>query len=200
MLKAILRAVPSTVLVLAFVPLLELTSSPSGASSSVRADGRSTVPANGGSCDKVPNLLTNGDFDTGAFAPWVGNDVDLTNDWPGQSDGWSVDLNGNDPGTIYQTVADTAGTKYKFCFWLAGNPDGGPTVKKMHLFWTPGGATSACTGVPTTYTFNITGKSRANMGWVKKTKVLKGTGTDTLCFAGVSQGAYGAVIDTVRIW
>jgi hypothetical protein len=166
------------------------------------AAGAAPADAQASRCRTTRNVVHNGGFEAGhvppgnplPIPPWVVNGVDPSNDWPGQTGQWSVDLNGGSaPGNIHQTLATIKNHTYILCFWLAGNPDGGPTVKQMTMRW------DNLAAVP--YAFSIAGKSRANMGWVLRVRaVVSGnTGSDTLTFTGVNLGAFGAVIDTVSV-
>ncbi len=72
----------------------------------------------------------------------------------------SLDLNGRPgPGGVEQVISTTPGETYVVTFYMAGNPDGGPTIKTMDV--------SVDTTVPQTqsFGFDTTGKTRSNMGW-----------------------------------
>ena len=47
--------------------------------------------------------------------------------------GGSVDLDGNNPGGVQQTLNLTAGTAYDLTFYLSGNPDGGSPKKAVNV-------------------------------------------------------------------
>ena len=168
-------------------------------------------PDAGTKCGSGPNLLADGSFESspgglffaGSYLEsshsWLvgGNSVNVTggppSGWVAENGVLSVDLNGNAPGAVSQTIAVSPTQTYAVCFYLAGNIDHGPTIKKMALRW--GGVVVA------SYTFNITGKTATNMGWVLKVHNVVGaaSGTDTLELQGTSPGAFGAAVDNVSV-
>ena len=156
------------------------------------------------------NLLQNGSFEqpgggdvlgaTGTFVTgWVipsGKNVDYLNTYWTSSDGThSIDLDGTPgAGAIAQTFATTAGTQYTVTFDMAGNPNAGPTVKQMQL--QAAGQTSSV------FTFDITGKTPTNMGWVTKTWCFTASSSSTtLEFDSLdgSSSNYGPALDNVRV-
>lgn len=161
-------------------------------------------------------LLANGGFETPAIpanafirygtgstvGPWrvsEGN-VDLTgaNFWQTADGRQSIDLEGSESGKIEQRIATRIGGCYTVTFALAGNPDGGPTVKRgfarvyQHTLGHP--------TVQKNFIFNTAGKSRSNMGYVPERfrfRALASSGT--LSFASTTGGGYGPVIDAVNV-
>jgi choice-of-anchor C domain-containing protein len=150
-------------------------------------------------------LIVNGGFEsangfTGSFQPlssglvgWSidSGSVDLINAyWTPASGAYSLDLNGNGPGTISQSFATQVNQTYLVSFAMAGNPDGG---SNKSIF--------ATVTAPNTYTFDITGVDKANMGWVTHTFTFVATSTSsTLSFVGnVDNSAYGAALDDVSV-
>ncbi len=132
------------------------------------------------------------------LSPWqvTRGSVDAVLDtyWQNQSGRVSVDLAGNVPGTLRQTVTTTPGTTYRLTFWYAGNPDCGPTTKRMRVSWD-----GAIVAVPTADT---TGRTRADLGWRQRQVLVTATGDSTVLeFADRSEGgtACGAVLDTVSL-
>jgi choice-of-anchor C domain-containing protein len=114
--------------------------------------------------------------------------------WISQSGPGSIDLSGNNPGTLAQTFATIASLTYRVSFFLAGNPDGSPTVKALSVFATGGPTTS--------YTFDTTGFSRSNMGWAQQFYQFTATGTSTtLSFAAAASPdtPFGPALDSVSI-
>ena len=127
-------------------------------------------------------MLANGGFETPAIpanafirygtgstiGPWrvsEGN-VDLTgaNFWQTADGRQSIDLEGSESGKIEQRLATRIGGCYTVTFALAGNPDGGPTVKRGYAR-----VYQNTLGHPTVqknFIFNTAGKSRSNMGYV----------------------------------
>lgn len=80
--------------------------------------------------------------------------------WVASDGSRSLDLNGRPgPGGVEQAISTTLGNTYLVTFDMAGNPDGGPTIKTMDV---------SAIGVATqtqSYAFDITGRTRSNMGW-----------------------------------
>ena len=116
--------------------------------------------------------------------------------WTSHGTSQSVDLDGYHPGSIYQNLNLTAGTHYTLTFWLAGNPDGGPTVKTLDVSL---GGTDL---TPTPLTFDTTGHSDTSMGWTLETLKFTGSGTEKLTFAsldGVDGTAYGPAISDISL-
>ena len=130
--------------------------------------------------------------------------VDLVQNWQAADYISSVDLSGQAAGEIATRVLLLRDRTYTFEFDLAGNPlPGAPALKSLQVsgeFEDP--------GIPTqsqNYTFDSTGLTTANMGWVTRTFVLSTTGAATpwvvmnLKFKSLTPGLYGPVIDDVRL-
>ncbi|MFD8787623.1 choice-of-anchor C family protein [Kitasatospora sp. NPDC059599] len=130
------------------------------------------------------------------IGPWriTAGSVDLIGAgfWQAAEGDQSVDLNGANSGTIAQTFTTTPGATYSVTYALAGNPAGGPAVRTG---WAriDGQDFQA-------FTFDVTGRSAAAMGYVGRqfTFVAQNSST-TLAFASTVAGAYGPVIDDVRV-
>jgi choice-of-anchor C domain-containing protein len=159
------------------------------------------------------NLVVNGGFETplGDY-PWhpiyAGNgltgwtinygSIDLIhNGWQSHSGDQSIDLAGDSPGKISQTI-NTAdlGATYTLSFWLAGNaytPAKG--VKGLNVYWD--GALIKSTSFDTTYT------SFDNMGWTLVTiSGLKATKTTTeIAFeqGTTDNAACGVALDDISV-
>ncbi|MFF7348901.1 choice-of-anchor C family protein [Streptomyces antimycoticus] len=132
----------------------------------------------------------------GTIGPWkvTSGNVDHIGDgfWQAAEGGQSVDLNGTGAGTVAQTFTTVPGKRYTVTYSLAGNPAGGPTVKTGSVLVDGQNFRN--------FTFDITGKSFGNMGYVTQevTFVARGTST-TLAFASTNNSAYGPVIDDVMV-
>lgn len=165
------------------------------------------------------NLITNGDFTScsgcgGAFATKPGGSTDVSG-WlvTGTSvdvilsywqapplGGNSIDLNGStgDPGNraggVSQSFATVAGQSYLVNFYLSGNPDNN-NVDSLKS------AVVSAVADSSTYTFDTSGISKSNMGWVLESFVFSAiSSTSTLSFAGVNQDDfYGAAIGNVSV-
>ena len=165
-----------------------------------------TVPARA-------NLITNGSFENGtggaAFGsfvtPQVGStqitgwtvvqsDIDWINGyWQAEDGTHSLDLNGDDgAGGIEQTITTNVGQAYRMTFWLAGNPDGPPTIKTLTA---SAGATSLA------YSFDDTGDSRSSMGWIEESLDFIATSSSTeIEFLSTTSGCcYGPALDNVSV-
>ena len=157
--------------------------------------------------------FANGSFESGANAPvsgfrtmGAGNDnldawtvgthsIDWIGDyWEPYEGNRSVDLSGNAPGSISQSIDTAPGTPYRVSFWMAGNPDGGDAVKDLIV--TAQGIASGTF----TFTFDTTGKSRDSMGWVMREFFFTATDVSTtLIFASGETDAFGPALDNLRV-
>jgi choice-of-anchor C domain-containing protein len=113
--------------------------------------------------------------------------------WQAQDGTKSIDLDGNAPGAISQTVATTVGNTYFVSFWLAGNPNGAPVVKTLTV--------SATGAAPATFTFDVSNTSNAAMGWRLEGYSFVATSvSSTLTFAsGDTSGGTGPALDNVVV-
>ena len=166
------------------------------------------------------NLLTNGSFETGpvpglftnmaagstAISGWTvstpGNVDYIGSIWVSADGVRSLDLEGssgtcvtptNCPGGIEQTFATTAGAQYTVTFDLAGNPAFGPTVKTAMV---------SAAGQSQNFSFDITGKSFADMGWVLRSWTFTAAGSSTtLKFYTADSPAtgWGPALDNVDV-
>jgi choice-of-anchor C domain-containing protein len=179
-------------------------------------------PSNEASATPEDNLILNGSFESPAVTPcadayncrsegfvdytpsngpvipdWTigGDGIDLNNNhWQAEDGSQSVDLAGNGPGSVAQTVATVAGQGYTLSWWMAGNPDNGAAVKTMAVDWD-----GAQVDAPS---FNTAGQSTSSMGWVEGQVTVAATSTSsTVLFADGSQpaSAYGATLDNVSL-
>jgi hypothetical protein len=127
------------------------------------------------------NLVTNGSFETGNFNGWTqtcsagcgGNNNGVANGplwgYPGAENGsyWAWLADPSPGGTLSQTFADTAGTKYTFSFWLTAEGD---VTSGFNAYWD--GAQLLALTNPNT------GKI-----WTEYSFTVTGTGSDTIQFA-----------------
>ena len=158
-------------------------------------------------------IVTNGSFELGtnpgafttvnaingsAITGWTvsGGSVDYIGTYWNASNGVrSIDLSGNNPGTISQTLTGLHNNgRYLLTFDLAGNTDGAPTIKTVNV--------SAGTGSQS-FTFDTSGHNRSSLGWTTQTLSFFATGTTaTLTFASPlneSPGFYGPALDNVQV-
>jgi len=109
------------------------------------------------------------------------------------SGSWSVDLNGDQIGSISQTVTTKAENQYTLTFWLASNPNCGPRFRTFEL--------SANGGNTQTFTFDVAGTSTANPGWTQQTYTFTAnSASTTLNFVSTTQfTTCGPAIDDLSI-
>ena len=165
------------------------------------------------------NLVSNGSFESGAIDPGIfttltapdsssitgwsvtGGSVDYIGTyWTAADGGRSLDMDGISQGTVaQQSLATVSGQTYLVSFNLAGNPDNGPTVKTIGV--TIGGSAQQI------FTFDTTGKSHSNMGWITESFLYTATGTSVITFESLTQGpvgnegfaAFGPTLDNVSV-
>lgn len=166
------------------------------------------------------SLIVNGSFEQGpvgrsyvnlpggstAIKGWVvtGEGIDYVGPLWRASDGkYSIDLDGSARSTkttpyaqggIAQTFATMPGTRYQVTFDMAGNVYSPPAVKPVRV---------SAAGEHLDSTFDIRGKSTANMGWVSKRWTFTANSTSTpLEFRSMIVSpavGWGAVIDNVSV-
>ena len=114
--------------------------------------------------------------------------------WQSSDGVQNVDMSGNSPAVISQTIIGLVVSQaYRIFFDLSGNPDGLPVIKSLDV---------SVGGPATTYTYDTTGNTHANMNWVTNFFTFVATSTSqTLSFASVNDnfGYYGAALDNVSI-
>lgn len=103
-----------------------------------------------------------------------------------------LDLNGNEPGGIRQTVPTKAGQKYRLVFDLAGNFYAGPVVKKLRV---------QSAGQSADFTFDVTGRSAVSVGWVRKQwQFTASASRTTLEFLSLDKkGNCGPLLDNIAL-
>ena len=133
------------------------------------------------------NLLINSSFEEGpnvgsfvtlrageTIPGWqvVRETIDLNNTYMDAADGQRcIDLNGTPGiGAIEQRFFTEAGQEYRLSFYMAGNPNGPPAIKKMRV--TAGDQSLI-------FDFDITGKSNDKMGWERKEMSFRATDRKT---------------------
>jgi choice-of-anchor C domain-containing protein len=160
------------------------------------------------------NLIVNGGFEqpltppggfvtlfagSSAMAPWVivANSVDVVNNgyWPAFEGLNSLDLDGNNPGTIQQTFATTPGVPYNLRFWYANNADASALTRTANVL---------VTGAGTLLNQNIshTGSTRANMNYTLfSAEFIADSASTTLRFTSTDESTspFGVVLDAVSV-
>lgn len=106
----------------------------------------------------------------------------------------SVDLNGNEPGAIAQTLRTRPGAKYRVTFRLSGNGCGGDNPAKVVAVSAAGGRAE--------FTIDMTGRTYEAMGWETRTWEFTATAAETpLEFASATDAppACGPALDWVSV-
>ncbi len=97
-------------------------------------------------------------------------------------------------GGIAQTFATVPGQRYRVTFDLAGNPNRAPIMKPMRI---------TAAGQSADFTFDATGKSGRDMGWLPTASVFSAVADSTTleftCLTVSPQTGYGAAIDRVAV-
>jgi choice-of-anchor C domain-containing protein len=154
--------------------------------------------------------FSNGSFESPVVAPgtfvrisagqplgaWTvtSGDVDLSGAgfWQTSDGAQSLDLNGGQAGAVSQTFATSPLFAYEVSYALAGNPVDLPLVKT--------GQALVNGHVAQKFSFDITGKTEANMGYVHHEFTFQATGNSTtLEFVSTTVGGFGPVIDDVQV-
>ena len=156
------------------------------------------------------NLILNGSFENGVnpgsyatlgtgspnITGWtvVGSIDYIGSYWQAADGSRSIDLNGFfAEGSVSQTFSTVVGQWYSVEFYMAGNPDGSPIVKTL--------VATGGTVFEDQFSFDVTGHTKADMGWEKRTFGFTAQDVNTtLTFASdISGGAYGAALDKVSV-
>ena len=140
---------------------------------------------------QAANLIQNGSFETATVNPnpgtsyitlGVGSTVitgwtvsQATIDyigtyWQASEGSRNLDLSGLNAGGIQQTFNTTVGDTYRVTFDLAGNPNASPIIKDRRV---------SAGGRSADFSFNTTGKSNSNMGWLSKSWDFTANSTTT---------------------
>jgi choice-of-anchor C domain-containing protein len=152
------------------------------------------------------NVVTNGDFEVPnagssfvtyragqTFGGWVvesGSVDHVGRLWQAANGNQSVDLSGEGAGAIYQDLPTIPGQTYLLRFAMAGNPEGGPAIKRIEIWWD--------TTLVDTLSFDTTGRSKSSMGWVyHEYTVVATTNVTHLRFKSLTSGAFGPALDDV---
>jgi hypothetical protein len=150
--------------------------------------------------------LSNSGADAVSLPNWTINNVDLiTNYWDSTPAGspYSIDLNGNASGLMYQSFATSAGQSYTVSLWYAGNPDrsAGATFSRtadsiVYDGTSVGGAVLATQALSA----SVIDSSRSHMMWQQISYIFTANGaTSTLAFAGGLSGSNGIAVTNIEI-
>ncbi|MFE7191474.1 choice-of-anchor C family protein [Kitasatospora sp. NPDC057595] len=168
------------------------------------------VPAQGADGHRALSRFDDGSFETPkapannfvelnagqTIGPWtvIAGSADLTGAgfWQVAEGDQAVDLNGNTTGTIAQSFTTVPGTLYSVTYALAGNPAGGNPVRTGRALIDGQNFQD--------FSFDVTGKTKAAMGYVgRQFSFVAQNTTTTLSFASTVAGAFGPVIDNVQV-
>ncbi|MEI7577723.1 MAG: choice-of-anchor C family protein [Armatimonadota bacterium] len=154
------------------------------------------------------NILVNGSFELGNYTGsagvqpipgtsnilpgWSATNVDwIESYWTAQHGTKSIDLSRVFAGSVEQSFVTVPGTTYSVEFFFAGNPDGNPVVKNAQV---------TVDSFSQIYTFDTTGFSRPNIGWVQKSFSFVADDTAaTLKFASLDATSFGPALDNVSV-
>lgn len=167
------------------------------------------------------SLIRNGSFEEGprvgaflnlaggstALSGWVvtGEGIDLVGAgyWLSADGTYAIDLDGSARsrttppyvrGGIAQTFTTTPGRRYQLTFALAGNPNRPPARKPLRV---------TAAGQSVEFTFDATGRTGRNMGWVTQTWTFSASAdSTTLEFTSLTtspETGFGAAIDLVVV-
>jgi hypothetical protein len=151
--------------------------------------------ANGGFDQTSPS----GSYQTVSSLPgWtVSGDIDLIGSyWSSQAGGRSIDLNGNGPGGISQTITGlTPGTTYIVSFFISGNPDNSFNPNPKTALLTLGSGP----GTPISYTLTAANTS-STMNWLAQSYSFVASGTTAfLGLQSTTAGSWGMAVDSFVI-
>lgn len=157
------------------------------------------------------NLVVNGGFEqvsfTGVYRIWYPRDSSLTGwridgagighigtYWQASEGKQSIELNQFASSGVSQHVPTQPGRQYRISFDLAGQPDAGPAVKQLQVFWDG--------SLVKTESFDVTGKTLSNMGWSRREVIVTARGNSTLLrFFGAVPASVdgGPALDNVSV-
>jgi choice-of-anchor C domain-containing protein len=157
---------------------------------------------------QAANLVQNGSFENGAN-PGLFQTLDAVSTvitgwtvsqgsidyigalWQASNGSRSLDLSGGNAGRIQQTFNTTVGGTYRVTFDLAGNPNASPIIKDMRV--SAGGSSAD-------FSFDTTGKSNSNMGWLSKSwDFTANSTTTTLEFIDLTNSIAASALDNVSV-
>ncbi len=105
--------------------------------------------------------------------------------------GRSLDLNNLDSSGVQQTFVTTVAQLYQVAFDMASNPGGAPTIKSIE---------ASAAGQSEQFSFDSSGKTFTNMGWLRKEFTFVATSpSTTLHIRSTSPGGFGPALDNVVV-
>jgi hypothetical protein len=143
------------------------------------------------------DLVADGGFEDPAGGHWTvesGSVNSVGTFWQTAEGNFLLELNGTDPGTIYQDLATQPGRSYTIRFAYAGDPDQEcePAVKTFKVFW-------AGTQIASLQ-FDTTGRGIFDMGWqYYQAQVTASGSVSRLRFQSTTAGSCGPALDDVSV-
>ena len=163
----------------------------------------------GGIYDRLYAGSTTSPTSATAIPGWTvtaGNIDWIDNYWSSEDgDGFSLDMNGDAPGAISQTIDTTVNTTYVVQFYLSGNPDPNSYCGTLSNCDSPPNKTLIVTangGTPADYSFDtsVYGNTHSNMDWqVEGYSFVASGSSTTLTFTSTTAGAFGPALDAVSV-
>ena len=168
-----------------------------------------------GTAAQASSLLINGGFEqgnanidpfvtdgtgSGELTGWSVNSGSIDhigNYWQPAEGTRSVDMSGNEAGSISQSFATQIGKQYVVSFSLAGNPDAKDTgvIKTLNSSVVGGSLLFS-----QDFKFDVTNTDKSNMGWINLAYSFIADSTSaTLYFESLTQTAYGPALDNVAV-
>lgn len=154
------------------------------------------------------NLIVNGSFETGpvtpgdvqlatgstAIAGWVVSAANIdyvTTSWTAAQGFRSVGLNGSTAGGISQTFATIPSEEYTVRFYMAGDPETFPLVKRLRV---------SAAGQQQTFDVDLTGMWSWDPGWdARMFHFNANTTSTTVTFTSLETGAAGPAVDSITV-
>jgi choice-of-anchor C domain-containing protein len=151
-----------------------------------------TIFSDGFNADSVPGSYQT--IDNGSsLGPWTvgGDSVDwIGGYWQSAEGNGSIDMSGNNAGSLSTTLDTVAGQAYVLSFYLAGNPDGGNSTKTLNV---------QVGDLNQDFYFSTVGQSRTWMGWLPETVNFVATDNAALTFTSLDANPWGAALDGVVV-
>ena len=109
----------------------------------------------------VSNAIPGWTVATGSV-DWIGSY------WQGAGGGYSIDMDGNNPGSISQNLTTVSGQGYTLTFDLSGNPGGGNPLKTLDV---------SADSTAQNFTYTTGSNTNSNMQYVSETLYFQATGS-----------------------
>lgn len=142
-----------------------------------------------------------------SFAGWTVDrgSVDVTGllvngGWQAAGGQQSLDLSGTSAGSVHQDVPTSAGSRYLLTFWYAGDPTFTGSLGCAPMSFLRHMTVSWENAKVDDITVDTTGRTRASMGWQKRSLLVTATADPSrLEFTSLSEGWCGPTLDDVSV-